>query len=168
MKRDNAMRILLVLLAFCFSLEGLAQQTLNISNLTKVDLQFMAQQRDTLRDLAAANLGRQFSGNRDRDLELLQSLLDKKLVRADQTRELQAMGVIMGDLLSAEFDLHWVIYEDNLGRSRALRYKDSDNFLFPNTMISRRREAGNQATVPDIYQKASNIIAANIPALPFQ
>ena len=168
MKRNNVMRVLLLLVACWLSLDSLAQRPPVIGKLSKLDLKFMTQQRDTLQDLAAANLGRQFSGNRDRDLALLQSLLDKNLIRADQTRELQAMGVIMGDLLSAEFDLHWVIYEDNLGRTRALRYRDSDNFLFPITMISRRREAGNQATVPDIYQKASDIIAATIPALPFQ
>lgn len=168
MKQNNVMRVLLLLLACWFSLESSAQQTPIIGKLSKLDLDFMAAQRGTLRDLAATNLGRQFSGNRDRDLELLQDLLDKNLVRADQTRELQAMGVIMGDLLSAEFDLHWVIYEDNLGRTRALRYRDSDNFLFPMTMISRRRQAGNQTTVPDIYQKASDIIASTIPALRFQ
>ncbi len=121
-----------------------------------------------LQDLAARNLGRQFQGQRDRDLDLLQSLLDKRVVRPEQTRELQAMGLIMGDLLATELDMHWVIYEDRVGRSRALRYKESDDFLFPMTMISRRREAGNQARVADIYQKAYAIIAERKPALPFQ
>jgi hypothetical protein len=74
----------------------------------------------------------------------------------------------MGDLLATELDMHWVIYEDRVGRSRALRYKESDDFLFPMTMISRRREAGNQARVADIYQKAYDIIAERKPALPFQ
>jgi hypothetical protein len=78
------------------------------------------------------------------------------------------MGVIMGDLLAAEFDLHWVIYEDRKGRSRALRYRESDNVIFPITMISRRREVGNQTSVADIYQKASDIIATHKPTLPFQ
>ena len=89
-------------------------------------------------------------------------------MRPDQTRELQAMGVIMGDLLAAELDMHWVIYEDRQGRSRALRYRETDNFLFPITMIARRREVGNQTPVVDIYQKAHSIIARNIPPLPFQ
>jgi hypothetical protein len=74
----------------------------------------------------------------------------------------------MGDLLSVEFDLHWVIFEDAMGRSRALRYRETDNFLFPITMISRRREVGNQTSVADIYQKASDTIAASKPTLPFQ
>jgi len=139
-----------------------------MGELSSVDLEFMAQQRTLLRDLAAARLGRQFNGDRERDLDLLQSLLDKQLVRPDQTRELQAMGVIMGDLLSADFDLHWVIYEDREGRSRALRYRESDNVIFPITMISRRREVGNQTSVADIYQKAADIIITSKPSLPFQ
>jgi hypothetical protein len=89
-------------------------------------------------------------------------------VRPDQTRELQAMGVIMGDLLAADLGLHWVIYEDRMGRSRALRYKQSDDYLFPMTMISRRQEADNHTPVTAIYQKAYDIMAASKPALPFQ
>jgi hypothetical protein len=78
------------------------------------------------------------------------------------------MGVIMGDLLATDLDMHWVIYEDRLGRSRALRYQQSDNYLFPMTMISRRREADNHTPVADIYHKAREIIASRQPAMPFQ
>ena len=154
--------------ACCTSICSFAGDDLHISELSMSDKDFMAAQRADLEDLAARNFGRGFSGDRDRDLQLLQALLDKRLVRAHQTRELQAMGVIMGDHLAAELDMHWVIYEDKVGRSRALRYKKSDNYLFPMTMISRRREAGNQRAVADIYQKAYDIIATSIPPLPFQ
>ena len=92
-----------------------------MGDLTNVDWQFMAQQQETMQDLAMMNLGRQFNGDRKLDLELLQALLDKPLVRPDQVRELQAMGVIMGDRLAAELGRRWVLYEDNVGRSRALR-----------------------------------------------
>tara|TARA_B110000285_G_C14938207_1_gene520654 strand:- start:28 stop:393 length:366 start_codon:yes stop_codon:yes gene_type:complete len=121
-----------------------------------------------MQDLAVMNLGRQFNGDRNLDLDLLQALLDKQLVRPDQVRELQAMGVIMGDLLAAELGMRWVLYEDNVGRSRALRYQESDTLLFPITMIARRREEGNMTSVVGIYQKASNIIAKSTAAFPFQ
>lgn len=147
---------------------SLAQQPARIGELSKMDLQFMAQQRQSLQDLATTTLGRQFSGDRQRDLELLQTLLDQNVVRADQVRELQAMGVILGDLLAQDLDMHWVIYEDRAGRSRALRYRETDNFLFPITMIARRREVGNQTPVAAIYQKAYDIIDSSRPALPFQ
>jgi len=50
---------------------------------TNVDWQLMAQQRETMQDLAVMNLGRQFNGDRKLDLALLQALLDKQLVRLD-------------------------------------------------------------------------------------
>ena len=161
--------VLLLLLLLCWGSPGsLAQKLTRTGDLTTVDWQFMAQQRETMQALAMMNLGRQFSGDRKLELALLQALLDKQLVRPDQVRELQAMGVIMGDLLAAELGMRWVLYEDNVGRSRALRYQESDTLLFPITMIARRREAGNKTSVVEIYQKASNIIAKSTSSLPFQ
>jgi len=145
-----------------------AQQEARISDLSQLDRKYMAQQRETLNNLAASHLGRRFSGNKENDLQILQLLLERRLVVADQTRELQAMGVIMGDLLAADLDMHWVIYEDALGRSRALRYRQSQEYLFPITMISRRQEADNHTPVAAIYQKAYGIIDPLRPELPFR
>jgi hypothetical protein len=158
-----------LLLASLVAIPGaLGQDNVRIDELSYLDRQYMAQQRETLSELVERNFGRQFNGSRENDLELLQQLLDRRLVRPDQTRELQAMGVIMGDLLAEDLDMHWVIYEDSLGRSRALRYRESDNYLFPMTMISRRREADNRTPVTEIYQKAYDIIAPLRPDVPFQ
>jgi hypothetical protein len=163
-----ARQALLVLSALLLTAAANAQPEARISDLSQLDRQYMAQQRDTLDNLASINLGRRFSGNKENDLQLLQLLLDRRLVRADQTRELQAMGVIMGDLLAADLNMHWVIYEDNLGRSRALRYRKSQEYLFPITMISRRQEADNDTAVAAIYQKAYAIIDPLRPELPFR
>lgn len=139
-----------------------------IEELSTLDNQYMAGQRALLGDLAAVELGRRFSGERDRDLAILQALLDRGVVNGRQTRELQAMGIVMGDLLAAELDMHWVVYIDRIGRSRALRYRDSDEVLFPVTMISRRREVGNDDPVADIYRQARDKALANRQARPFQ
>jgi hypothetical protein len=159
---------LLMLSCLWLTTASLAEEPARIGKLSTVDLQFMEQQRQSLQDLATANLGRQFNGVTDSDIDLLQTLLDQRLVRADQVQELQAMGVILGDLLAAELGMHWVIFEDPLGRSRALRYRETDNFLFPITMIARRREVGNTTPVADIYQKAYDIIDSSRLPLPFQ
>jgi hypothetical protein len=139
-----------------------------IAELSSLDKQYMTQQRELIADLAALELGRRFNGNPDNDLQILQLLLDRRLVLPDQTRELQAMGIILGDLLAADLGMDWVVYEDPQGRSRALRYQQSDEYLFPVTMISRRREVGNQTPVAVIYQKARDIIEPLLPAQPFQ
>jgi hypothetical protein len=145
-----------------------AQAEVKVGDLTVVDKQHMQGLRTTLDDLARRHFGRQFNGDTDNDLALLQSLLDSSLVRADQTPELQGMGIVLGDRLAEDLGMHWVVYEDEYGRSRALRYRDSDNYLFPVTMISRRREAGNDTSVRAIYQKAYDIIAPLRQTLPFQ
>lgn len=159
---------LLLSLVLVPALAASAQEEVIISEPSHLDQQFMNQQRELLANLVARNYGARFSGDKDRDLSLLQRLLDDQLVRNNQTRELQAMGVIMGELLSAELGLHWVIYTDRAGRSRALRYQDTDNYLFPMTMISRRREVDNRARVADIYRTAVDSITPAIPRLPFQ
>lgn len=156
------------ILGLLLSLHTVADKAPEIGQLSFMDRQYMDQQRTTLDDLARSRLGGQFNGRKDRDLVLLQTLLDRNVVRSDQKKELQAMGVIMGDLLAQELSLHWVIYEDNIGRSRALRYRETENYLFPMTMISRRREVGNLSPVVDIYQKAVDLIKPQLPALPFQ
>ena len=46
--------------------------------------------------------------------------------------------------------------------------RQSDEYLFPVTMISRRQEADNNTPVAVIYQKAYDIIAPLRPALPFR
>jgi hypothetical protein len=159
---------LLLSLVLVPALAASAQEEVIISEPSYLDEQFMNQQRELLANLVARNYGARFSGDKHRDLALLQRLLDDQLVRNNQTRELQAMGVIMGDLLSAELGLHWVIYTDRAGRSRALRFQDTDNYLFPMTMISRRREVDNRARVADIYGKAVDSITPTLPRLPFQ
>lgn len=159
----------LLLLLLLFATAGAAGSgEVKITEPSYLDRQYMIQQRELLGEIAAIELGRRFSGDKNNDLGILQLLLDKQLVRASQTRELQAMGVIMGDLLATDLGMHWVIYEDALGRSRALRYERSDEYLFPITMIARRRAAGNDTPVTAIYQKAYDIIAPLLPPQPFQ
>ena len=113
-----------------------------IEPLTAIDRQFMADQRMRVEQLAN-RLGRGLTGVVDRDLDTLQRILDERMVPAEDTLTLQAMGVVFGDLLGDRLDMDWVVYRDNKGRSRALRYRQMDVYLFPVTMISRRQEGGS-------------------------
>ena len=146
-----------------------AQQLLEkrITPLSALDRQYMERQRQLVNELTLRNYGGRCC-RREAELELLQRLLDDRIVTGEQTEELQAMGIVMGDLLAAELDLEWVVYEDARGRSRALRLDETDNFLFPVTMISRRREAGDRTPVQEIYRKAVEAMEAARPPLPFQ
>jgi hypothetical protein len=159
------------LLIVCLALAATAanaQQTAKISDLRPVDIEFMAQQRGRIDQLARFNLGKQLRAEKANDLDILQTLLDRGVVRPQQTLELQAMGVVMGDLLAAEMNMVWVVYEDRYGRSRALKLKNSDNYLFPITMISRRAEVGAAVRVQQIYDKALGLMQPFTRSLPFQ
>ena len=147
---------------------SLAEDVLQIGELSSLDRRYMDRQREAVDDISRRNFGSQFTGSTERDLALLQRILDQNLVRPDQTEQLQAMGIILGDLLAADLGWHWVIYEDKLGRTRALRYRQTDEYLFPVTMISRRREVDNNKAVADIYHRAHDIMKASMPALPYQ
>ena len=138
-----------------------------ITEVTPLDKKYMEGQKSVINELAKS-MGQSFSGNIDHDIQLLQRLLDSRKITNDMTSELQAMGFILGELLATELGMHWVIYKDPLGRSRALRYKSSNNFLFPVTMISRRREVNNLTSVAKIYEKAFNSVAPLRDLLPFQ
>ncbi|MEM9253979.1 MAG: DUF3806 domain-containing protein [Pseudomonadota bacterium] len=144
-----------------------AQEDPRIESLSQLDRSYMANQRQQIVDLAARHLGRGITGDTDRDLAVLQALLDRGIVRDTDEETLQAMGFVLGDLLADDLDMQWVVYEDSVGRSRALFYRPTDTYLFPVTMISRRRAVGNDTSVADIYQRAHDIVTSSIPPPPF-
>jgi ABC-type phosphate transport system auxiliary subunit len=162
-------RLLAVVCAALLLSTGAAAQLLEkrVSPLNPLDRQYMDVQRELIHELTLRYYGTRCC-RRESELEYLERLLEDQRVRPEQTRELQAMGVLLGDLLAAELDMHWVVYEDAKGRSRALQLGESDNFLFPVTMIARRREAGDTTPVAEIYRKAYEAIEAVRPPLPFQ
>lgn len=138
-----------------------------VTALEPLDRQYMDRQRQRIDELTLRHYGGRCCRS-EFDLDYLQRLLDDRHVSAEQTLELQGMGVLMGDLLAAELDLQWVVYEDAKGRSRALQLDETDNFLFPVTMISRRREAGDTTSVAAIYRGAVTAMEAARPPRPFE
>jgi hypothetical protein len=138
-----------------------------LSPLSAIDRQYMDSQRSRINDLTLGEYGGRCC-RREAELDYLQRLLDDRVVTGDDIEELQAMGILLGDLLASELDLHWTVYEDARGRSRALQYGETENFLFPVTMISRRRSAGDQTPVTEIYRQAVEAMEKARPPLPFE
>ena len=130
--------------------------------LSAIDQQFMASQRQTVESLAN-KLGRSLSGATQRDLDTLQLILDRHLIEQEDVLTLQALGVVLGDLLGDELNMEWVVYRARAGRSRALRYLTSDVFVFPVTLISRRWSVGSNKAVAAIYQDTVDATASRLP-----
>jgi hypothetical protein len=123
------------------------------------DHKYLALSRQRLTQKTQTFFGTQFHGTHAHDMALLQRLLDEKKIAADQRQLLQDMGVILADVILREFNMKWVIYYDQYGRSRALQLKHSDYFFFPITMISRRAEIGLTVDIEALYQQVAQKIA---------
>ena len=126
-----------------------------VSPLSDVDLRRLREQRNLVDELARRHVGTPLSaGHSIEDLRVLQELLDQQILKPDQTYELQALGVALGDVLAEQYGLEWVVVDDDLGRSRALRYGEGEDLVFPITMISKRVEAKVRFRVLDLYEKS--------------
>lgn len=127
--------------------------------LSPIDQRYMESQREVIDQLARRHFGRQLNGKRLNDLGIIQRLLDDAVVGREQVSELQAMGLILGDILKAEQGLNWVVYTDRYGRSRSLQVPGFDeDFIFPLTQISRKAEVGIKVNVQEIYRELEQAV----------
>ena len=132
-----------------------------ILRMTPNDLSYMASQRDALDSLARRHFGGQLNGQLSNDVAVLQRLLDEKIVAPTDIRLLQGMGMVLGDLLKSQRGLRWVIYEDKLGRSRALQVPGFEkDVIVPSTQLSRKVEVGLSVSVAAVYRELEQSITA--------
>ncbi len=139
-----------------------------IEDMGWMDRNKMDKQLSKINDLTQTKLGSPLRKNYS-DLDTLQRLVDKSLVDPKDADTQQAMGIAMGEVFLADFPhtLEWKIYRDNLGRSRALCAKGTQQCLFPVTMLSRRMEVGSKPNVRKIYNDAVNMMAEFLPKMPY-
>lgn len=112
--------------------------------------------------LAREKLGMQVHGDQS-DLELLQRIINKGLIKKEDRLMLQAMGAVLGNALQRELGMDWTEYEDRLGQSRALCVADTDHCLFPITMLSRRMEVGLLPNVKEVFDYCVELMTPYIP-----
>ena len=150
------------LLVICLALAaGIGHsQEWRLSPLSPLDQRYIDGQIERIDELARRHLGRSLQGNSDNDIRILQTLLDQGRVKGTDTELLQAMGIVLGQLLKAQQSLQWVVYEDRLGRSRALQIPGINEFIFPATQISRRAEVGIAVSVAGVYQELEDAVTA--------
>ena len=127
--------------------------------------------RRTVRDLLARTIGSTRLTEDESDLGRLQVLIDRRVIRKADVETWQALGVVFGDVLVGAHGLKWVMYEDELGASKALQWRDTANFVFPVTVFSKRVQFNESIDVASIYANISADIeafkeAANRPRMP--
>ncbi|ROS04776.1 uncharacterized protein DUF3806 [Sinobacterium caligoides] len=137
-----------------------------ITPLTPMDIRYLDIQRQRIEDLFISHFGQNIRQNHS-DLEVMQKLLDKRLIKRNDTLTNQALGIVLGDLIAKELNMKWVVYSDSYGRSRALQLGRSEYFLFPVTMISRRTDADISPDVERLFNKAISTIQPHITKNPY-
>ena len=126
-------------------------ENIKISEFDIVDSRKSTHQRELILTLVARRFGQRISGKELQDLGLLQRLLDNQYIKREQVFEQQALGLVMGDIMAAQLGLAWIVIDDATGHSRALRYKKTDNFFFPITMISKQLQFDRAADIRATY-----------------
>ena len=118
----------------------------------------LSTQRREINGLIARRLGvLGLRGDRS-DLRVLQKLVERKAIRSTDIREWQGLGIVFGDILVTEFGLHWVSYEDDIGISKALQWRDTENYLFPVTLFSKRVQFNEKIDVAAVFDKLESDI----------
>lgn len=131
-----------------------------ISDLSVSQQFVLSKDRRDVKGLVARHLGILDIHGDKSDLDTIQQLCDRHVLKDNQVREWQSVGVIFGDILANEFDLHWVSYADDAGVSTALQWKDTRNFVFPVTMFSKRIQFDEKIDVHAMYDKLASEIQA--------
>lgn len=95
--------------------------------------------------------------NENKTIPLIQKLLDDNKFKADQTYELQSLGLAAGDYIQyKDNDYHWAIIRDEYGRDLCLEYKKTMTTVFPMTIISKRIEDGENVMVEKLINDILN------------
>jgi hypothetical protein len=86
------------------------------------------------------------------DLARLQRILESRQVPAANTQELQALGIVFGKVFVNETPGYdWWVVEDEYGKDACVRYKETTLLMFPQTMLSKRVEDGEEIDVPALF-----------------
>ena len=117
-------------------------------------------QRQEMKDLISRRLGILNVSQSINDLKTIQQLVDRRIIQQQDVREWQALGVLFGDILVKEFGLHWISYKDNLGSSKALRWRKTENYVFPVTMFSRRAQFKQKIDAVALFEKIEQEVIA--------
>ena len=96
-------------------------------------------------------IGQKMDGSMQ-DIYRLQAIIDSRLIPVEKTQELQSLGIVFGKVFVNETpDYDWWVVEDEYGKDACVRYKETTLLIFPQTMLSRRIEDGEQIDVAELF-----------------
>ena len=91
-------------------------------------------------------------------LEVIQIVIDRKMISKDEQDKLHAIGVAFGDYMALQYNLEWVVVKDAYGVSPVLKPPTNDVAISAMTMIAKRVEDGETVNVTALYNGIEKII----------
>jgi hypothetical protein len=86
------------------------------------------------------------------DLQRIQQILQSNQIPVTNTQELQSLGIVFGKVFVNETPGYdWWIVEDEYGKNACVRYRETTLLAFPQTMISKRVEDGEEINVQELF-----------------
>lgn len=103
-------------------------------------------------DEILARFGQAFDASED-DLERLQEVLDSKTIEAEARYSLESLGIAFGRIFLENHEgFDWWMVSDEIGRDPAIRYRRSSLLIFPQSMLWKRIEDGEEVDVRELYE----------------
>jgi hypothetical protein len=120
----------------------------------------MDKQRSFVAQLVAANFPGERITRTDADFDLLQKIVDAKLIPPSETWQLQSLGIVLGDALASTIDglSSWEV-TDEYGTDPTLRYRQTSLHLNALTMLSKQIEDGKPVDVRAIARWLESCVA---------
>ena len=144
--------------ALIVSTSTIAAQPL-FAPLPEATMQQLDKQRLFVSSLVAHNFpGEKLSGSKS-DFQLLQRILDAKLIPKANIWELQALGVVFGDSMVATVPgLAWWQVTDEYGTDPTIRYRKTTTQINALTTLSKRVENDERISVDQLAMQFSKFI----------
>ncbi len=92
-------------------------------------------------------------------LDILQRTIDSGAIGTGAVWKMNALGVMFGDALTQALEgrLHWVVAEDDKGRTFALSWQRSEGLIFPLDAIRSRLSNGEPLDVHGLYAEYRDV-----------
>ena len=125
--------------------------TQRIETPSEHDIDWIARHLLHADQLVVAAFGDHLDGS-PADLGRLQRLLDENIVAPQATYSLHALGMALGKVfVECHEGYDWWMVEDEYGRDPAIRCRETSLLVFPQTLISKRVEDGEEFDVRDLH-----------------
>ena len=131
------------------SIKEISEEQHNRFSLTSNDYRLIRKRSSGILDISEDELS-DFHES-DKTPKTIQRILNEKKYRESNTTELQSLGIAFGDYIQHKYpNFQWSIVHDQFGRDFCLNYEKTAIDIFPQTMISKRVEYGEEFDVEEL------------------